>query len=412
MLRSRVMITLIVVLTAVLAVNAMASAAEQVDLRFLSHTYKPWNDLLAKQAREFERLHPNVKITYTTVEHADLNMKLMASLAAGTAPDIMGVFGPWMIDLVNNGWIAPAPSFVREDIRQNTVPVAGQSAEYNGKLYGYIQHIGIQAPIINPRMYREAGVDIPTTYDELLVANQKLDKYDNKGRLTHAGTTLSTSKDGSWNVIHWTTILKAYGAELITADGKRAAFNTPAGLEATKIYTQLIHSDFIEDAFTLERAAMEWNGPWTKAFYIQNNPKLEFQAIAPLKGPDRQVMAMYAWFWVVNSRSSAAQQEWAWRFLEYISNDDNYLDMATDIGFISFRNAHYEDPRYAGDEWIKAYGEALELADIYYAKVSGWEKIDVAIGQELERLAVGELTPEQLLANAEKRVNAILAELD
>ena len=93
-------------------------------------------------------------------------------------------------------------------------------------------------------------------------------------------------------------------------------------------------------------------------------------------------------------------------------NDDNYLDMAMDVGFISFRKAHYDDPRYASDEWIKAFGEALEVADIYYAKVSGWEKVDVAIGQELERLTVGELTAEEFLEIAEKRVNGILAEIN
>ncbi|MGI6567479.1 MAG: extracellular solute-binding protein [Firmicutes bacterium] len=412
MLKRRTMLILVVVLTGVLAFGAMAAAAESVTLRFLMHTYKPWNDLLAKQAREFEKLHPNVKIVITTVEHADLNMKLMTSLAAGTAPEILGVYGPWMVDLVENGWIDPAPDFVVEDIRENTVPVAGQSAEYDGKVYGYIQHIGIQAPVINARMYREAGLDIPTTYDELLEVNKVLDKYDNRGRLTQAGTTLSVSKDGSWNVIHWSTILKAFGGELVTPDGKQAAFNTPEGLEATKVYQQLTHANFIEDAFTLEKAAMEWQGPWTKAFYLQNNPRLEFQAIAPLRGPARQVMAMYAWFWTVNANAAPAQKEWAWKFLQYISNDDNYLDMAMDVGFISFRKAHYDDPRYASDEWIKAFGEALEVADIYYAKVSGWEKVDVAIGQELERLTVGELTAEEFLEIAEKRVNEILAEIN
>ena len=103
MLKRRTMLILVVVLTGVLAFGAMAAAAESVTLRFLMHTYKPWNDLLAKQAREFEKLHPNVKIVITTVEHADLNMKLMTSLAAGTAPEILGVYGPWMVDLVENG---------------------------------------------------------------------------------------------------------------------------------------------------------------------------------------------------------------------------------------------------------------------------------------------------------------------
>ncbi len=384
--------------------------AEDVTIRFLSHNYKPWNDLLSEQARAFEELHPNVKVEYTHVEHADLNTRLMTSLVAGTAPDVMGVYGPWMAELVENGWIAAAPDFVVEDIMNNTVPVAGQSAEYDGEIYGYIQHIGIHTPIINVDLYEEAGIDVPTTYEELLAANAYLDIYDDRDRLIQAGATLSTSRDGSWNVIHWSTILKAYGVELVNEDGTEAAFNTEVGREATETYMALTHPRFIDDAFVLGRSAMAWNGPWWRAFLDANAPNLNYQAIAPIAGPDRQVTGMYAWFWVVNANSTPQQQYWAWRFSEFLSNDENYLDMALDIGFISFRNAHYEDDRYATDDWIRTFGEALEAAEIYYAPIAQWESIDVAIGQELERLVVGEITVEQALNNAERRVNEIIAE--
>ena len=168
----------------------------------------------------------------------------------------------------------------------------------------------------------------------------------------------------------------------MTPDGKQAAL-TPEGLEATKVYQQLTHANFIEDAFTLE-SCLWVAGSMDKGFLPAEQPKAGVPSYCTT-GAARQVMAMYAWFWTVNANAAPAQKEWAWKFLQYISNDDNYLDMAMDVGFISFRKAHYDDPRYASDEWIKAFGEALEVADIYYAKVSGWEKVDVAIGQELER---------------------------
>lgn len=386
-----------------------SKANKPVHLKFMSHTYKPWNDVLTKQAAAFQKENPNVTIEYTTVEHKDLNTKFMTALASGTAPHIMGVYGPWMEGLVKNKWIAPAPDFVEADIKANTVEVAGQSATYDGKIYGYIQHIGIPTPIINERIYQEAGLQIPTTYDELLAANEKLDKKDGNGKLTQAGTTLSAKKDGSWNVIHWSSILKSYGGKIISDDKTKAAFNTPEGLQATKVYAKLTHANFIDNAFTLEKSAMEWNGPWTKAFYQQNNPNLKYKAIAPLKGPAKQVTTMYAWFWTVNANVPADEQEWAWKFNMYISNDKNYLDLCKEIGFISFRKANLEDQQYVSDPWIKAFGNALNNAEIYYDKIPNWEKVDVAIGEELERMNVGEQTPEQTLANAEKKVNEILA---
>lgn len=386
------------------------NSQKPVHLKFLSHTFKPWNDVLTKQAEEFQKENPNVKIEYTTVEHKDLNTKLMTSLASGTAPHVMGVYGPWMEGLVKNKWIAAAPPYVEEDIKNNTVEVAGQSATYEGKIYGYIQHIGIPTPIINERIYQDAGLQIPTTYEELLAVNEKLDKKDGNDKFSQVGTALAPKKDGSWNVIHWSTILKAYGGNIISEDGKKAAFNTPEGLEATKIYAKLTHANFIENSFTLEKAAMEWQGPWTKSFYEQNNPKLQFKAIAPLKGPSKQVTTMYAWFWTVNANVPAEEQDWAWKFNMYISNDKNYLDLCKQIGFISFRKANLEDSSYVNDPWIKAFGDALQNSEIYYDKIPNWEKIDVAIGEELERMNVNEQTPEKALSNAEKKVNEILAE--
>lgn len=386
-----------------------AEGEEKVNITFMSHIYKPWNDVLTRQAREFEEQNPNITIEYSTIEHADLNIKLMTSLAAGAAPDIMGIYGPWMAELVTNGWLDPAPDYVREDIEQNTFAVAGESAEYGGELYGYIQHIGIPTPIVNVDLYENAGLEYPTTYEELLEVNKVLDVY-NGDVLSQAGTVLSATKGGSWNVIHWSSILNAYGGSILNEDNTAAAFNTPEGLEATEVYKQLTHADFVPDSFVQGFAAMEWNGPWTRASYEENNPDLNYKALAPMAGPEGMKSTMYAWFWAVAADAPQANKDAAWKFLNFISGDEKYLELANEVGFISFRTANFDDPTYASDEWIAAFGQTLEVADTYYAKIPQWEKIDVAIGTEFERMCVDEITIEEALANAEKLVNEILAQ--
>ncbi|GAI43199.1 unnamed protein product, partial [marine sediment metagenome] len=176
-----------------ISVGVGVTAQKQITLTWLSHIYKPWNDILTKQAREYEKLYPGVKIIYSTVPHADLNTKILISIAGGTWADMTGVYGPWMKQFYSGGWIAPAPSFVEEDIEENTIRIARTSATYGDKVYGYVQHLGIPTPVINLDLYEKAGVEPPTTYDELLEANKELDKYDEKGRLVQAGTTLSTT---------------------------------------------------------------------------------------------------------------------------------------------------------------------------------------------------------------------------
>ncbi len=406
-------LTLAVCLTIVLSLMTsipLARAEEKVTLTFLSHIYKPWNDKLTEQAKAFEKENPNVKIIYSTVPHADLNTKILTGLSAGTAPDVIGVYGPWMVQLVENDWIAPAPDYVVQDIKENTVEIAGSSAEYGDEIYAYVQHIGIPTPVINERLYEEAGVKPPTTYDELLEVNKVLDKYDEKGRMIQAGTTLATTISGSWNVIHWTALLFGMNGEFLNPDNTAVAFNSPAGIKATELYTKLAHPKFLSDAFILEKSAMEWNGPWTRSFYQENNPNLRYKALPPLKG-ERQVDSMYVWFWVVSSEAKGAKYDAAWKFNHFMSNDDNYLDMAKTIGFVTFRKANFEDPEFRDDPWINAFRSALEHAQIYYSRVPIWEKVDVLIGRELERILAEELTIEEGLKTAEEKINKELASM-
>ena len=107
------------------------------------------------------------------------------------------------------------------------------------------------------------------------------------------------------------------------------------------------------------------------------------------------------------------------QMIQWASESDLYvfLDMHQDLYSVEFSDGA---PSWAtitndlpealqDDEWVQTFNEGLEFANIYYAKNTVWEQIDVAIGEELERLSVDELTAEEFLTSAEERVNDILA---
>lgn len=383
------------------------SGGDKVKISMISHIYKPWNDKLDEQIKAFEKENPNISVEYSMVEHADLNTKLMTSLSANSAPNVMGVYGPWMADLVQNEWLDAAPDYVVEDIEQNTFDFAGESAKYGDQYFGYIQHLGIATPVINTELYDAAGVTPPTTYEELLEVNEKLDIYEGD-QLVQAGSVYPATRDGSWNVIAWSTILQSYGGSIMNEDNTATAFNTPEGLEATEVYAQLTHPKFVKDSFSLGKSAMEYVGPFQRSFYEENCPNIKYQALEPLAGPADTVSALYVWFWTVAADATDAQREASWKLLNYLSNDENYLDMANTAGFISFRTKNYEDESYANDEWIKAYQEALNTGKIYYSKIPNWEKIDLVLGTELEKLVIGEQTAQETLDNMEAGVQELL----
>jgi ABC-type glycerol-3-phosphate transport system substrate-binding protein len=384
--------------------DAGAASGEAVELTWLSHIYEPWVNALSAQAEQYMAENPGVNIVYSQVPHADLNTKIATSIAAGEPPVIMGVYGPWMPQLISGGAVAPAPDWVIEDLDANFPPVMKESATYDGEVYGYVQHIGIHLPVINVAMYEEAGIEPPSTYEELAAANAQLDAEDG----SRYGLTLSTSKDGSWNVLHWSAILKAYGGQILNDEGTAAAFNTPEGLEATNVYRSLTRAELgaHEDAFITEQTAMMWSGPWQKSNLEQSNPELQYKAILPIEGPAGRAAPAYVWFWSVSATATPEQQEAAWKFIQWLSAAEQYEAIYRNVGLIPITNEIPEGLR--DDEWVKAFNEGLEFANIYYSKNAVWEQIDVAIGEELERLTVDEISAEEFLNNAEQRVNEIL----
>ena len=387
------------------AEDAASSEAETVQISWLSHTYDPWNNALSAQADQYMADNPGVEIVYSQVPHADLNTKIATSIAAGEPATILGVYGPWMPQLIAGGNLAPAPEWVIEDLDANYPPVMKESATYDGEVYGYVQHIGIHLPVINVAKYEAAGIEPPTTYDELFAANEALDSGDGM----EFGVALAETKDGSWNVLHWSAILDAYGGAILNEDGTEVAFNTPEGLEATEVYRQLVHPELgaHDNAFITEQTAMMWNGPWQKSNLSESNPDLQYKAILPLEGPAGRAAPAYVWFWAVSAAATPEEQEEAWKFLSWISAADQYEAIYNDVGLIPITNELPESLQ--DDEWVQAFNQGLEFANIYYAKNTVWEQIDVAIGEELERLSVNEITAEEFLISAEERVNEILA---
>ncbi len=387
----------------VLVIGVFSAAAQDaVELRWLSHTFEPWNVALQAHADEYMEANPGVGITYSHVIHADLNVEIATALAGGDPPTIMGVYGPWMPQLLEAGALAAVPQWVIEDLDNNFPPVMKEAATYDGNVYGYVQHIGIPMPIINPVLLETYELAAPTTWDEVLELDNALEA---EGLY---GLVLTAVKDGSWNVIHWSSILQGYGGRILTEDLSAAAFNDEAGLSASNVFAQLAQNAEIDpgDAFMLEFSAMSYSGPWMKSAFNAEAPDLVYEAILPLVGGAQQATSAYVWFWVVSSAASPEEQEAAWQFLSWASNGEQYADLYREIGLLPITNeipTEFED-----DSWVQTFSQGLQNAFIYYEKHPAWEQIDLAIGEELERLAVGEVTAQEFLDTAEARVNDIL----
>ncbi len=176
---------------------------------------KNYNDYITGLINSYQQQHPKVTINWVDVPGAEISTKLLAAVASGTLPDAVN------LDSGNLGKFIPSLAAIDDLLKPEDLadfqPNLINSLRREGKLYAVPWYNG-GAPV---GIYRKSVVDKagfsaanpPKTYEEVLALAQKV--YD-------------TTKTYGVNEIPGYQQLATMGIPMLSADKKRAAFNTPA----------------------------------------------------------------------------------------------------------------------------------------------------------------------------------------
>jgi multiple sugar transport system substrate-binding protein len=132
--------------------------------------------------KEFEELHPGVKIEYTKLTWAGGNEKLDVSVAAGQPPDICG--SGLRLPYVLQGALEPIDDFLTAEDLKDFHEGSLNAVKLNGKYWGWPWYNTLYVMYLNADIFNERGVPLPKngewTWDEFLSAMQKL-TFDRDG---------------------------------------------------------------------------------------------------------------------------------------------------------------------------------------------------------------------------------------
>jgi ABC-type glycerol-3-phosphate transport system substrate-binding protein len=384
---------------------------ESVELTIVTHTFAALIEEMNRMIDEYTTANPHVTIKYSTVSTRDLPALTTLALQARTAPDLMRIEGILMYQLADGGWLAPAPDWVIQDVQDNFVPLAAEGATYNGLFYGYNAEMACPAPIINPQLLEENGLEPPNSWTDVFdKMNPALD-VGTPGALTQAGATAGGAYRQA-DVFSWTTLLWAHGAQTLNDDYTAVAFNTPEGLAATEAWQSVVHVELGHRvlAFGAGQSGMCNEGPFVRGLFQANFPDLKYEALLPLEGLDgHRIIGDYVYNWVVNKDCDLAVQEEAWKFAQYVNSKENQLALCGATGFLPTRHDALASDAIQNDPWAKAFLDGLEYHRLYYAPIAEWQAIEDILFEELERLTVNEVTPQEFLDSAQARVNEVLS---
>jgi multiple sugar transport system substrate-binding protein len=368
---------------------------------------------------QFNASHPKIHVTAQFYGNSDYALqKVLTAIAGGKPPDIAYLYGSWAANiaqspktLVLNDYIKADKSFDWNDFW----PSERQVATVNGKIVGIPALVDNLALVYNKTLFRQAGIPFPTaswTWQDLRSAAKKL--TDASKKQFGWAYVNDASEDTVWR---FEALLWQAGGEILSSDGKHAAFNSPAGVQALTLLQQMAvqdHSVYLDSGndlyanlFNSGHIGMLFTGPWD----LSQFPNVDYgvqilpgdQNHQTISGPDN---------WVLFNNGSARSKA-AFTFMSWFTSPQQDLEWGQMTGDLPIRQSVEKLPGYS--KFIAKYpGDATFVQNLSNATqvrpvTPLYPKISTAIGQAVQAVLLGKAQPQQALDQAASQVNSILA---
>ncbi|TPQ20878.1 ABC transporter substrate-binding protein [Streptomyces sporangiiformans] len=305
--------------------------------------------------QDIEENVPGVKISRRTFPFADLDRQITLGAVSGDLPDIAIVDNVAMNTLGGSDLLADLTDKVEE---------WGQADQYykgpwdgcqvEGKTLGIPNNANCLALYYNTDMLRSAGVEPPTTWDELADAAQRLTSGNRFGLAMSAIKT----EEG---VFQFLPFLWQAGGDLDTfATHGATALSFLDDLVAKGSLSEQCVGWNQQDAnarFLNQRAAMQINGPWQIPTLKQAN--LEWEVVA-LPRDKTAATCLGGENWVV--MASSDHQDKAWEVLRYTQRPSVLLPYLVAFGNLPARKDLADQGPWASDPALRLFLSQLPIA--------------------------------------------------
>ena len=223
-----------------------APAALKGDIRmwtFLNPTGTDGRSVALKQMLEsFKAKYPDVKVTVEPQTWDVMTGKFFAAHKAGNAPDVMWVLQDELGTAIKLGTLEPFENLFLKDWSAEEIADVDDAfwsmGASDGKHYQAALSRNYFGIIYREDLFKEKGLAVPKTWDELVEVGKKLTEVDAKTGIQRYGLGQAFSVDKADAQIGAGAILAGQGS-LFTADGK-ANFNNDVVKKAMDMQLDMV----------------------------------------------------------------------------------------------------------------------------------------------------------------------------
>lgn len=374
---------------------------------------KPWEAVLAQWNTE----NPGIQVELQTFPiDAYLDTTLTSAFAAGIGPDLFIVSPGQSLNLVNAGVAAPLDD-IMADVKAGFRPNALAAVTVDGHVISLPYEMEPVALYYRTDLLEKAGVQPPTTWDELLAAAEKLTTKDRSGILIETGP-------GAYEAFTWYPFLWQGGGDVVNADWTQSQMSSDAAVAALDLWGTLVGKGYAPkqsktpsyDIGALARGetAMQISGVWSLAD-IKAFPGTPFNVVPlPIPSGGQPVSISGGFYQMVNAKSPNVEA--AKKFVRWLWIDNKEWAKSWSCGFAAPypEGAHTElAPQLAVTQACGDQGPMIatmnDIASTARPEPRFPQGILNPVSDAIQAVMFGGKTGQQAAADADTAINAFLA---
>jgi ABC-type glycerol-3-phosphate transport system substrate-binding protein len=273
---------------------------------------------------EYQEHNPGIEVDIVLASPASRGTRLLTSLASGADLGIFEIEPALMSQWADAGYLLPLDEVVA-DIGTDDF-VEGSLFRQNGTTYAVPYAVSVYGLWVRKDLFEQAGLPLPSTYDEVLQAARTLTKNEMYGIALPAGQNIAT-------VNYFSTFLWQNGGDYFTCDGE-VAFGEAQSLETVRRWqalTQYAPPGFTTwgfpeqiDAFVNGRVAMAMYAGRLGVQLEETHPALadKVTVIFPPWGEQKVTLGVWSRFAIASGTKNQAEAK---AFLEWLVSGDRLL---------------------------------------------------------------------------------------
>ncbi|GAB3607671.1 extracellular solute-binding protein [Conyzicola nivalis] len=389
----------VVIATAAVATLALSSCgfsdssggggdSKSIDLLVPSYsdgTQALWEDVIAG----FEEENPDISVNLEVQSWDNLNDVVTTKVQGGKAPDIMngGPFAGFAADDL----LYPVSEVTSDETRADFQESFVESASVGDTQYGLPLIASSRTLFVNNDLLEQAGVEAPTTWDELLAAGKAINALglpSTYGYGLPLGSEEAQAESAIWFL----------GGGGTFGDAEKIAIDTPENLEAATFMQKMVDENATQpdagatdrtpliDVFIQGNIGMIEGLPPTVGQIEEKNPDLDYSMV-PIPTKDGQPFTLGVADHLMAFTNDGDKQDSITKFFDYFYTPEVYVNWVTTEGFLPTTVSGGE--QLADDPKLKVFLDALPSAQFYPNTNPNWSATDAAFKSLVGQLAQG-----------------------